>query len=88
MCEKCPAGTTCPTDAASSLEELTLQKGFWRISAASAIIYACPMAGACAGGTNFTGGGADYCAAGHRGFLCDVGLSENEPDRIIDCRAT
>jgi len=78
-CVECPEGTSCPVDGASTQEMLTLEPGYFRISANTAQIHACPLTGACAGGTNFSvvSGKSQwdpptysYCAEGFAGPLC------------------
>ena len=71
-CVRCPEGTDCPTDGGSTLQNLHIEEGYWRISASSEVFYECPMPGACVGGTTFTNKGDSYCNMGHEGFLCDV----------------
>lgn len=53
-CVRCPEGTDCPTDGGSTLEDLALENGYWRISADSTDILECRMPDACAGSSNVT----------------------------------
>ena len=53
-CVGCPEGTDCPTDGGSTLEDLALENGYWRISADSTDILECRMPDACAGSSNVT----------------------------------
>ena len=81
-CVRCPEGTDCPTDGGSTLEDLALENGYWRISADSTDILECRMPDACAGSSNADrrltaeGGSASYgdryCSSGYTGPLCGV----------------
>ena len=71
-CEECPDGTSCETSGSALQEMLTINPGFWRISAQSVSIYECPLKNSCAGGDNFTRNGDGYCLVGFMGPLCAV----------------
>ena len=67
---QCPEGTSCDVDGNSTLEDLFLQPGWWRISASTDEIHRCPHGLlACRGGLAFQAG---YCTDGHQGVLCAV----------------
>jgi hypothetical protein len=69
-CLQCPEGTSCDVDGNSTLEDLFLQPGWWRISASTDEIHRCPHGLlACRGGLAFQAG---YCTDGHQGVLCAV----------------
>jgi len=69
-CLLCPAGTICDVDGASTLGELLIQPGWWRISEESDRIRQCTHGSlACEGGLSFNAG---YCTGGHEGILCAV----------------
>lgn len=78
-CVECPVGTSCPVDGASTQEQLTVEPGYFRISATATTIHTCPYVGACVGATNFSEipGTSEfdpptfsYCAEGFAGPLC------------------
>jgi len=69
-CIFCPEGTECEVDGASTLSELLIQAGWWRISEETDEVRQCTHGSlACRGGLNFSKG---YCADGHQGILCAV----------------
>ena len=90
-CTPCPTGTVCADGDAAKLRNLHLLEGYWRISAASLDVLACPSgAVACVGGSGAEGqGGNGYCAEGHFGPLCQVcrDLYYYNPDseRCVEC---
>jgi len=70
ICSHCPEGASCDVDGNSTLEDLFLQPGWWRISATTDEIRRCPRGSlACQGGLAFQAG---YCTDGHQGVLCAV----------------
>ena len=69
-CLECPPGTTCDKNGKSTLNALSIQPGWWRISEETDKVRRCkhgPLA--CRGGLNFSGG---YCEDGYKGVLCAV----------------
>lgn len=84
-CTRCPDGSSCDEPGASTVETLTLNEGYWRISWSSEILVECELKGACVGGRSsrqtsgirrllnavdaFSDG---YCDTGHTGPLCSA----------------
>jgi len=69
-CLLCPEGTTCGEDGTSTLYDLQIQPGWWRISDETVEVHQCAHRSlSCQGGLNFSEG---YCADGHQGILCAV----------------
>jgi len=69
-CLPCPEGTACDEDGASTISDLFIQPGWWRISDESDEVRRCTHGTlACLGGLNFSDG---YCTDGHEGILCAV----------------
>jgi len=63
-------GTTCDIDGKSTLSDLSIQPGWWRISEKTDEIRQCTHGSlACRGGLNYSEG---YCTDGHQGILCAV----------------
>ena len=76
-CKPCPANAICINDA--TLDAIQLRKGFWRLSPASSMIYACRGHSAGEQGPQCVGGVAadkpsphTYCAESHKGPRCEV----------------
>lgn len=69
-CRSCPTGASCPLN--STVASLQMQRGFWRLSTASAVIYECEDTDD--GSTPCTGGNSSgaLCREGHSGPLCEV----------------
>ena len=68
QCDSGPfKGVVCP-HLATTIESVTLEKGYWRTSAESTKIYACVDKLVCRGGNDTSA----ICADGHRGVLCSV----------------
>ena len=72
-CVKCPLGTNCMTPGVV-VHSLDVVPGFWRDSALSIDVRACPSTAPCVGGSNYTalcdtGYSGPYCA------VCDKGYS-------------
>ena len=73
-CLPCPDGTQCDVDGNSTLADLVLLPGWWRISESTDEIRRCPHGSlACRGGLLFQDG---YCKEGHQGVLCAVCINE------------
>ena len=69
-CLLCPEGTSCDEDGTSTLSDLLIQPGWWRISEDTDEVRQCTHGSrACRGGLNFSAG---YCVSGHQGILCAV----------------
>lgn len=66
ICSPCPAGVICQPNTNMTVQNLQLQKGYWRTSGSSGNVLACPVPDACLGGSNST------CREGHEGPYCDV----------------
>jgi len=74
----------CASDGSATQGALELDEGFWRISASSTDIFACPFSGSCKGGWGDSSSsrrfllvdgddyGDAYCAPGYLGPLCGV----------------
>ena len=62
-CDKCPDGATC--SGLTTIQDLDLREGYWRISDTSTETLECPNKPACVGGSG--GNNSDYCALGHGG---------------------
>jgi len=75
-CQRCPLGTSCDEDGASTTEALDLDKNYWRISSRSAIVHKCPLPEACKGGLDFFDGGDSYCNTGYYGPMCTLCIRE------------
>ncbi|KAL1508111.1 hypothetical protein AB1Y20_007703 [Prymnesium parvum] len=70
LCRACPSRATCA--AGSSLESLLVERGAWRVSTRSEILYQCKAA---RGATPCQGSNAanrSLCTPGHSGLLCEV----------------
>ena len=81
-CKPCPANADCDFNH-TTLPTITLKPGFWRLSAASSIVYPCSSLfsradklgsndTACLGGSKAGVGGAMYCKPGVYGPLCKL----------------
>ena len=69
-CFLCPSGTVCDVDGASTLSNLFIEPGWWRISDETDEVRRCTHGSlGCRGGLNFSKG---YCTDGHQGILCAV----------------
>jgi hypothetical protein len=66
-CKTCPPGTVCDKPG-TTLENLPLEKGYWRSGTDSFLIEPCMAIDACTG-TNSTS--SAVCRTGHEGALCD-----------------
>ena len=87
FCLPCPSGTNCDVDGVSTLIDLLIQPGWWRISEETDEIRQCAHGSlACRGGLNFSEG---YCTDGHQGILCAVCSDDyyfdSEESRCIVC---
>ena len=67
-CKSCPAGTSCPHDKFSTVENLEVRDGQYRFSTQSEYVYVCPLEGNCAASSNVT----DSCVEGSFGPLCKL----------------
>ena len=69
-CLPCPEGTNCDVDGMSTIDDLLILPGWWRISEATDEVRQCTHGSlACRGGLNFSKG---YCTDGHDSTLCAV----------------
>jgi len=79
-CVECSAGLICDADGGSTQQELTIDKGYWRLTSTTDIIHACPIPGSCIGGGTFVAIGGQqrrlaqdsdvYCEKGYVGPIC------------------
>jgi len=66
-CIHCPEGTKCGEDGMSTLNDLLILPGWWRISKETGVVRQCMHGSvACRGGLNFSD---SYCAVGDQGIL-------------------
>lgn len=66
ICTTCPVGAVCAAGSNVTVQNLQLEKGYWRTNVNSGNVLACPVLEACLGGSNST------CREGHEGPYCDV----------------
>ena len=85
QCTSCPEGTTC--DGLTTIKDIDLKKGYWRISGESTEALECPLDQGCVGGQDPT----DYCREGYEGVLCAKCNEEfyfsKDTNDCIDCGA-
>jgi len=67
-CLACPKNTICETDGGSTLQNLQVDKDYWRASPDAVTKLKCPLDNACGDGTDYY----DYCLPGSNGVLCGV----------------
>ena len=86
VCEPCPPRANCEK-LGTSIEKISLKKGFWRYSKKSLNIRRCDEPLACVGGV-ITNSTDDQCRKGHTGPLCDVcvpGHAKTSSDLCAKC---
>ena len=70
-CVSCPTGSSC--GEGTTIENMEVDGGYWRVDGESDIILQCPVPAACKGSSlNSSSYGDNLCRAGHEGPYCSV----------------
>jgi len=68
-CLSCPAGSTC--EEGTTIENMEVDGGYWRVDGESDTILQCPVPAACVGSSS-SSYGDNLCRDGHEGPYCSV----------------